>query len=439
MKKTTFILSFFLSITTFTYSQVGVGTTTPAATTDIVAVNPTGVTTNVDGILIPRVDRQRAQSMTAIPNATMIYVSSIATGAATGQASNITSTGFYSFDTSLLPAPGKWIKFQTGSTDWALTGNTGTTAGTNYVGTTDVQDLRFRTNNTDRLNISNATGQVQSYYAGTDALPAFSWNSDPDTGVLHPATDNLSITTGGVERIKSSNSETVVNDLSNNYDFRIETDNRTNALFADASSDAVIFGSAGNLAADGSTFTTFVSPYSTTVDYVADFDNGASRGTTMGLGSIEYLVDGEAELFVSDTFSPNSHLTYDLGYSMAWDDIYADDFWNYSDIRAKKDIKPMQYGLKELMQLNTISYKLIDDPFQDKKIGLIAQEVNKLVPEASKTEDYKKNEKGEFEKVQLDKIRVSYVNLVPVLIKAVQEQQELIKKLEARLKVLENK
>lgn len=41
-----------------------------------------------------------------------------------------------------------------GSTGWLLTGNSGTTAGTNFVGTTDNQDLVFKTNNTESGRLS---------------------------------------------------------------------------------------------------------------------------------------------------------------------------------------------------------------------------------------------------------------------------------------------
>lgn len=41
------------------------------------------------------------------------------------------------------------------STGWSLTGNTGTTAGTNYVGTTDAKDLVLKTNATSRVNITS--------------------------------------------------------------------------------------------------------------------------------------------------------------------------------------------------------------------------------------------------------------------------------------------
>jgi len=43
---------------------------------------------------------------------------------------------------------------------WQLLGNTGTTAGTNFLGTTDVQDLVFKTNNTERVRTLASNGNV---------------------------------------------------------------------------------------------------------------------------------------------------------------------------------------------------------------------------------------------------------------------------------------
>ncbi|NJM79587.1 MAG: hypothetical protein HC854_08215 [Flavobacterium sp.] len=74
-------------------------------------------------------------------------------------------------------------------------GNTGTNPTTNYIGTTDAQDLRIRTNNINRLNIANATGQFQTYADGTQTVPAFSWNTDTNTGIYRPANDNLAFST----------------------------------------------------------------------------------------------------------------------------------------------------------------------------------------------------------------------------------------------------
>lgn len=66
------------SIALHVHAQVGVNTEQPASTFDITAKNATGTTKNVDGLLIPRVDRERAQNMSAVPTSTLIYINSAA-------------------------------------------------------------------------------------------------------------------------------------------------------------------------------------------------------------------------------------------------------------------------------------------------------------------------------------------------------------------------
>lgn len=97
-----------------------------------------------------------------------------------------------------------------------------------------------------------------------------------------------------------------------------------------------------------------------------------------------------------------------------------------SDIRFKKDIKPLEGSLDKLLQLNGVTYYWRHDEFPERKfeegrdIGVIAQEVEKIFPELVKTDDqgYK---------------AVEYSHLVPVLIEAVKEQQEIINSQKAEL------
>ncbi|MFP3663088.1 hypothetical protein SB768_32145, partial [Burkholderia sp. SIMBA_043] len=73
MKKT--VLTIVMTISVFAIqinAQVGINTPSPTATIDILAKNATGPATNVDGMLVPRVDRQRAQVMTGVPTSTLI-------------------------------------------------------------------------------------------------------------------------------------------------------------------------------------------------------------------------------------------------------------------------------------------------------------------------------------------------------------------------------
>ncbi|MDN3677998.1 hypothetical protein QWY90_11845 [Flavobacterium paronense] len=195
MKKIYLLL---LILSTCGYAQVGIGTAAPTATLDIVATNPTGASTTVDGIVIPRVDRQRAQNMTGTTTSTMIFVNSILTGTAAGTAVNITSIGFYYYDGTV------WQKIATGaSTDWALSGNASTTPGTNFIGTTDATDLRIKTGGTDRWNISDTnSGQLQSYSLGSNTAPAYSFQGDTNTGIFSSAAENLGFVTNGTEKLR---------------------------------------------------------------------------------------------------------------------------------------------------------------------------------------------------------------------------------------------
>src|SRR6187549_3269861 len=77
-------------------AQVGIGTAIPAATLDITAANLTG--SSVDGLLVPRLTRLRAQNMIGTPISTVIYVNDVSVGTTTGTTTNVTAVGFYFFD-----------------------------------------------------------------------------------------------------------------------------------------------------------------------------------------------------------------------------------------------------------------------------------------------------------------------------------------------------
>jgi len=84
-----------------------------------------------------------------------------------------------------------------------------------------------------------------------------------------------------------------------------------------------------------------------------------------------------------------------------------------SDIRLKKNIEPLSYGLKEVMKLQPVSYDWKDNSGQH-KIGLIAQEVKKIIPQVVIGDETKEN------------LGMNYAELVPVLINSVKELQAQI-------------
>lgn len=108
MKKRIIIISALISFS-FAYAQVAVNATSPKATFDITAKNPTGILSTAEGLLIPRVDRQKAQSMAGVVTSTLIYVNNVGSGSQTGTAVNIDAVGYYYFDGTL------WTKMSSGS------------------------------------------------------------------------------------------------------------------------------------------------------------------------------------------------------------------------------------------------------------------------------------------------------------------------------------
>ncbi|WP_054510202.1 hypothetical protein [Chryseobacterium sp. ERMR1:04] len=106
-------------IANIVFAQVGINTPDPKATLDIMAKNPTGSTQTPEGILIPRVDRERAQSMSNIVTSTLIYVDNITTGTPTDKAIYIDEIGYYLFNGQ------NWVKLNANiyNSDGALSGN----------------------------------------------------------------------------------------------------------------------------------------------------------------------------------------------------------------------------------------------------------------------------------------------------------------------------
>jgi len=135
----------------------------PDAFSQSLAINTTGATAHPSalldvsslnkGMLIPRIGLTDVTDVTTIPapaTSLMVYNTNAAITGGSG-------TGFYFYTGS------SWVKMIDGSTPltgWSTTGNGGTVAGTNFVGTTDPADLVFKTNGAENMRILNATGRV---------------------------------------------------------------------------------------------------------------------------------------------------------------------------------------------------------------------------------------------------------------------------------------
>lgn len=120
------------------------------------------------------------------------------------------------------------------------------------------------------------------------------------------------------------------------------------------------------------------------------------------------------------------------GPNRKWLDVWAvDGTINTSDRRDKKNINELRYGLDEVLRMQPVSFNWKNKINVDTKLGLIAQNLQVLVPEVVKSHIWEVDKStGQLIKKELDRLGVYYSDLVPVLIKAIQEQQKSIEDLQ---------
>jgi hypothetical protein len=102
--------------------------------------------------------------------------------------------------------------------------------------------------------------------------------------------------------------------------------------------------------------------------------------------------------------------------------VSASAYTTRSDYNLKDDIFNIKYGLNDILQLQPVEYTYKSNG--SKQLGFIAQDIGTILPEVVSFEE---------------SMSVNYQAIIPILTKAIQEQQALIKALEQRIINLENK
>jgi hypothetical protein len=142
------------------------------------------------------------------------------------------------------------------------------------------------------------------------------------------------------------------------------------------------------------------------------------------------------EITANGDVRPGADGAYLLGIpGRRWHTVYSvNGVEALSDGRYKENVDTLPYGLDEVTALRPVMFTWIEGPDEGLHYGLIAQEVREVLPNIISGDDGENGTLG-----------MNYSELVPVLVRAVQEQQEeidtqaeQIADLEARLAALED-
>ena len=122
---------------------------------------------------------------------------------------------------------------------------------------------------------------------------------------------------------------------------------------------------------------------------------------------------------------------------LRWTSVFAvNGTINTSDAREKTAVRDLDHGLNAVMRLRPVRFQWKDRPEEGEKLGLIAQEVQQVLPETVVDSEWRVKDDGTRERVPTDRLGVYYSDLIPVLVNAIQEQELRIQELERQLQEL---
>ena len=273
-----------------------------------------------------------------------------------------------------------------------------------------------------------------SYYQQNDGNHKFFTSSSGSANGNITFTESMRLTENGSLRIYGNNLPLIVSSnnattLYTTYQYNTTTDvgyigNGVGVITGGAASDFGITASAGNLVFAAGGFTERMK---------------ITSGGNVGIGTATPL----SKLNVMGTVRINSASAPDANYYLQLEDSDSQKakarVWDtYSDKRTKTDIQPIYNAIDKVNLLNPVYYQKHDSYVENdflnidyessvKSLGFIAQEVYNVIPEAVNT--------GTTNELWA----MDYTKIIPILTKAIQEQNALIKALEQRILTLENK
>jgi hypothetical protein len=201
------------------------------------------------------------------------------------------------------------------------------------------------------------------------------------------------------ERLRIDNDQIVVNEDGNDQNFRIESASDSVCFFVDAGNNTVCFGS--STPQQAARFFTTVG--TSKPGYLTQ---NLTTGSTNNVA--QFMSNGES--VIGTINATNTATAYNTS----------------SDYRLKENVETLKDGLGRVNQLKPVQFTWTTDGSLSE--GFIAHEVDEIFSDAVSGEKDAVDDNGDIDPQQVD-----YGRITPLLVKAIQEQQEQIEELKVEV------
>jgi len=297
--------------------------------------------------------------------------------------------------------------------------------------------------------VTTTSASTIEFAAGSAAAPSITTTGDTNTGIFFPAADTIAFTEGGVEAMRIDSSGNVgIGTSSPGSAYRLAVSgNNTGMSIQDTGSVGTWLDfKTGSGTVQGNIYFNFTNGYMTFGTAAA----GSSQVERARINSSGLLLVGTTTGLAGHTFQNSSgattyrpttttgfgihHFYSDVsGTSSLKAYVQADGTYiNASDEKLKTNIVKARSYLNDLMRIEIVNYTWKGGEDNEKKLGVIAQQVESVFPSLVK-EVIGSPATGETQKMLPQEV------FIPMLITAIQELTTKLESAEARIAALEAK